>query len=405
MGDVYFKKLVTLKYRGQVLQFRVAQELFSSHEVDVGTQRLLRSLLDARIDGCGKILDLGCGYGPLGLTLKKAGPERVAHLVDRDALALDYSRQNAALNELTNVEVYGSLGYSDVTARDFDLIVSNIPAKAGEPVIVSFLRDARHYMRPGGLVAVVIVSRLEEAVAGALDDPNIRVVLRKAWPGHTVWHYQFADPASQPAVPDGAGSETVAYCRGKMGVSVGRLQFSVRTAYGLPEFDTLDHRTEMLLAGMLGWQGRPVGRAVVLNPGQGHVPVAVWRLFQPSAIALVDRDLLSLRVSRANLARDGCSEKHVSLWHQVGMPLGALEKADLVAGLLREDEGPGVHAWLIGQAAEQLAPGGAAVVSGSSTAITRLETVARADKRFEVRERKRVKGDSFLVLKRHGPGV
>ena len=147
---MYFKKLLTFRFWKQEMQFRVSQDLFSSLQVDVGTQFLLRAIQDLDPGQFSKILDLGCGYGPIGATLKKLNGMASVHMVDRDALAVEYSRQNADLNCLSGVSVYGSLGYDDVRCKDFDLIASNIPAKAGHEVISHLLRDAVYYLRPGG---------------------------------------------------------------------------------------------------------------------------------------------------------------------------------------------------------------------------------------------------------------
>ena len=202
MSDVYFKKTVDFYHNEHTLHFHVAQDLFSSHQIDVGTSRLLRSLVDA--PPFAKILDLGCGYGPLGLTLKALYPESVVHAVDRDALAVEYTRQNAALNQLADVEVYSSLGFDDVSARDFDLIISNIPGKAGDTVIASLLRDAVHFLKPGGLVAIVVVAALEATVAQALDDPGIEIVFQETRTGHAIFHYRFTE-AYRAAQPPFAG--------------------------------------------------------------------------------------------------------------------------------------------------------------------------------------------------------
>ena len=133
--DAYYKKTVVFNAWKQSLKFRVSQELFSSHDVDAGTKLLLRTIVDADYPKPRSILDLGCGYGPLGLTLKSLYRDASVHLVDKDALAVDYSRQNAELNGLDGMNIYASLGYDDINHTDFDLIVSNIPGKAGEPVI------------------------------------------------------------------------------------------------------------------------------------------------------------------------------------------------------------------------------------------------------------------------------
>ena len=165
----HFKKTVTLDHGGRRLELGVAQELFSSHEVDVGTRLLLRTLAGPEHASRRRVLDLGCGYGPLGLALRAAADDRVVHLVDRDALAIEYSRENAARNRLDDVEVYGSLGYADVRGSGFDLIVSNIPAKAGPPVIERVLLGGAGLLAPGGLVAVVVIAPLRASVTAVLE--------------------------------------------------------------------------------------------------------------------------------------------------------------------------------------------------------------------------------------------
>ena len=139
MIATHTKKTVDFRYAGTTLQFAVAQSLFSSHQIDIGTQHLLKSLVCIDLSHARKILDLGCGYGPLGLALAQLAPESEIHLVDRDALAAAFARHNGALNNIPNVTAYGSLGYDDVMERGFDVVVSNIPGKAGESVIRDLL--------------------------------------------------------------------------------------------------------------------------------------------------------------------------------------------------------------------------------------------------------------------------
>src|SRR5512143_143253 len=116
--DVFFKKTIPFKFWKHELQFKTSQTLFSSHDVDAGTRLLLRTVVEAGGEKPSRILDMGCGYGDLGLTLQSLYPQSYAQLVDRDALAVEYSRLNAALNGLENVECYGSLGYDDVDRAD-----------------------------------------------------------------------------------------------------------------------------------------------------------------------------------------------------------------------------------------------------------------------------------------------
>jgi len=405
MPDVYFKKTIDFYHNGRpgkhghTLHFDVAQDLFSSHQIDVGTARLLRSLVDAPLFA--KILDLGCGYGPLGLMLKALYPESVVHAVDRDALAVDYTRQNVQLNGLTDVEVYGSLGYDDVSARDFDLIISNIPGKAGETVIASLLRDAVHFLKPGGLVAIVVVAALEATVAQALNNPGIVIIFQETRSGHAIFHYRFTDAYRAAQPPFVSGLTRGLYHRDTASIIMGSLTFPMRTARGLPEFDSLNYGSLLLLNNLTSLRGTKVKRAIVHNPGQGHLPVALWKLLELDAIILVDRDLLSLRYARDNLLQNGCPESRIVLKHQVDLAFqGEEQTVDLIVGMLREEEGQAAAEHLARQAAALLAPGGALWLVAGSTPITRLGKAVESAKLLRIVKRKRDNRVSLLVMQR-----
>ncbi len=399
MPDVYFKKTIDFYHSGHTLHFHVAQDLFSSHQIDVGTARLLRSLADA--PPFAKILDLGCGYGPLALTLKALYPESVVHAVDRDALAVVYTRQNAALNGLAGVEVYGSLGYDDVRERDFDLIVSNVPGKAGETVIASLLRDAVHFLKPGGLAAIVAVAALEGVVAQALDDPGIEIAFQETRSGHAIFHYRFTDAYRAAQPPFAGGMARGLYHRDVVEITVGALTFPMQTARGLPEFDSLGYGTLLLLDNLARLQRGAARRVVIHNPGQGHVPVALWKLFSPDAIILADRDLLGLRYARENLIQNGCPASRIVAAHRADLALeDEAQAVDLIVGLLREEEGPAAAEQLARQAAALLTADGALWLVAGSTPITRLEKAIEAAKLLHIVKRKRDNRMSLLMMQR-----
>lgn len=394
--DVYLKKTFTFDHEGHTLRFRVAQDLFSSHRVDIGTHHLLKSLADADTGSVHKLLDLGCGYGPLGLTLKKLDSTRDVHLVDRDALAVAYTRQNAALNAVADVVTYGSLGYDDVRDRDYDLIVSNLPGKAGLVVIEHLLLDARHYLRADGWVAVVVVKALESLVAELLRRDDVEVTYHEAWGAHAVFHYRFREDGAV-APPSEGGFERGVYQRELVDFIVGDTTFVMETAQGLSEFDTLSYDSDLTLYG-LGLREAEVQRAVAFNPGQGHVPLVLWQRHGPQELLLIDRDLLSLRTTRRNLIRNGCAVERLQMIHQVGLRTSPEIGADVIVGVLREDEGREAVAATVRQAAAHLAPEGTLVVAAGSTPITRVEKRIKAEKLLRVRKRKRYKGYSVLVL-------
>ena len=393
--DIYYKKTLIYKYGGKELQFRVSQDLFSSFQVDIGTQFLLRSVTLGRPFPFHKILDLGCGYGAIGITLKKSYPEAEIHMVDRDALALEYSRQNAQLNGLSDIQVHGSLGYENLIAQDYDLIISNIPAKAGEPVIEHWLNDAVHHLQPGGEVAIVVVKTLETSVKNMLaGNSNVEITLEKTRPGHTVFGYKFKN--YQPGIMPG---ENDIYSRGVTVFSESELNYRIEGAYGLEEFEELHYATTILLDELTGLQLRNMHNCLVTNPGVGHVAVVLNKLFTPSLILLSDRDLLSLKYAKRNLVLNGYDEVKITTLHQVGFTGNGGAKMDLITGFLREEEGSAPTALTVNQLAATLKAGGTMILAGSSTGITRVaESLSHSVLLNEV-DRRRYRGFSVITYK------
>lgn len=402
LWDAYVKKTVDLSLPGVKLTFSVSQTLFSSHQVDVGTVHLLKSLVGnlqaGPLSNTEKILDLGCGYGPIGVTLGHLRPTSQIHMVDRDALALAFARHNAVINGVADVTTYGSLGYDDVATCDFDLIVSNIPGKAGAKVIQALLLDAYAYLADEGTVAVVVVSPLEDQVLATLTRPDIEILRHDTLAAHAIFHYRFTAPGPDDILP--RALDRGVYDRETITFTVGDLEsLPVQTAYGLPEFDTLSYETLLLVKAMQEFDSDDVEEAVVFNPGQGHVPLLLWQLIAPQTVHLVDRDLLSLRYARQNLADNGCGEEDIAVHHQVALvPAGV--KPDLVVGVLREDEGPEVIEQALVQAATSLSPDGHVLIAGGSTPITRVLKSKVVGRFLRVVKRKRHKGNSTALFER-----
>lgn len=134
--------------------------LFSPREIDDGT-RLLLDFLDAPKPNQ-TIVDLGCGYGPIGLTLAKAEPTAQVILLDKDFVACDFATQNAARNHLTNVQVKLSNGLSAVQSTALNRIVSNVPAKVGKELWSIMLFDAWQNLTPGGDIWFVSINGLRD---------------------------------------------------------------------------------------------------------------------------------------------------------------------------------------------------------------------------------------------------
>lgn len=399
--DIYYHKTIDYRAYGHNLRFMSSQELFSSHDIDTGTRFLLRSIVAAGLDKSPRILDLGCGYGPLGLCLKKLSPESDIHLVDRDALAVAYSCRNAEVNDLAGLHIYGSLGYDDIPDNDFNLIVANIPGKAGEPVITYLLRDAVYYLAPGGVVAIVVVGPLEDTVDKILQDtPGVDIITRRKRSGHTVFHYRFANVVVT-AKPDNDGIERGVYHRENITIHQADLEYSMQTAYGLSEFDSLDYRSELLIQELSSVRMPSGARyAAVFNPGQGHIAVALWKIARPLNMYLIDRDLLALRYSRHNLLQNNCPDEKISITHGVGVDFEYGDEIDLFIGILREEEGREATFQMVRQMAEKLSSQGMIIIAAGSTAITRIVADLASQVTLHVAARERRKRCGLLVLKR-----
>lgn len=395
--DAYFKKVVDLRIAGATLRFRVAQDLFSSHGVDEGTRLLLRSLTAGDAPAFRSVLDLGCGYGPIGLTLKKLDERRAVHLVDRDALALEYTRQNAALNDAGDVSVYGSLGYDSVTERGFDLVASNVPGKAGEPVIAHLLRAAGGYVSSTGIVAVVVIAPIAAMAAQTLrDTPGIELLYERAASGHTVFHYRFAEGGPEERR---RSFDAGVYERGSREISVSGPPYRIQTAHGLEYSEAQRPATLLLIEAMRELAAGGAASVTIVNPGDGEAAVVAAKLFEPERMIVSDRDLLALEYTRANLAGNGYAGS-VDIRHEVALASAGDGDAGIVAGVLREDEGVRPLELLVARAAQHLAPGGALLLAGTSTACTRIAKHVQSNRLLRVVERPRKRGWSLLSLRR-----
>lgn len=152
---------------GHPLQFHTTWGLFSPKGVDEGS-RLLLDHLEIHPDD--DTLDLGCGYGPLGLSIAKTATQGTSLLVDKDFVAVDYSQKNARLNGIQNAEIILSNGFDQIGERRFDLIVSNLPAKTGKELYYLYFYDALQRLNPGGRIYVVTISGLRKFIARAFDE-------------------------------------------------------------------------------------------------------------------------------------------------------------------------------------------------------------------------------------------
>ena len=143
--------------QGENLVFETSFGVFSPREIDEGTQLLLKYLEVEQGFDC---LDLGCGYGPIGIWMARKSQTGKVIMVDKDFVAVEHAQTNIQKNKVENAVAKLSNGFSALNEEKFDLIVSNIPAKVGNEMLYLFLYDAYHHLKPGGKFVVVTVNGL-----------------------------------------------------------------------------------------------------------------------------------------------------------------------------------------------------------------------------------------------------
>jgi 16S rRNA G1207 methylase RsmC len=394
--DVYFKKYAELRLGKRRLRFKLATDLFSSFAVDTGSALLIRTLMDLYLPP-GRMLDLGCGYGPIGLSLQALSGSDV-ELVDKDALAIAFSLENATLNGIESARVYTSLGYDGVGEGRFDLIASNLPAKAGPPVLRSLLNDAPFFLRPSGRLALVVITPLREFVVGCLQEmSNLGLVFEKHTKQYSVFH---AVVDGVPAAQYAPAFDRGVYRRAAMSYAVGSAKATVETVWGLPEFDTLSYENQLLSAGLSQAVGSEKPRSIaVLNPGQGHGAVSAWLQLYPERLVLLDRDLLSLRAANRNLALNGCPENAKESVHQYRFATETAERFDLILMRPRLEEGMPALWETLNDALASLTTSGQLLIASSAMTAARISAHYRSQP-TSVKELKRLKGVALLSLRR-----
>jgi 16S rRNA G1207 methylase RsmC len=305
----YVNKIVKYRFHGKDATFRLSHALFSSFDIDEGTRLLLKSVAgQIELSSVRSCLDVGCGVGVIGICIQLVEPDARTLLQDRDSLAAAFAKENALANGCRALRVDCGLAFEHLDGETFDLVVSNLPAKAGQPVLRSFFHSIRSTLAPGGTACVVIVAPLSELALSMVSEVGAELVHRESTKDYTVLHFRFS--GAPVAVPDSRDG-LVPYVRTEKTFTHGETTYSLRTAWSLPDFDTLSHALAVsfdLLSGV-----RVSGEMLVWNPGQGHLPA--YLLARESnaitGIALAARDSLELAITERALRAAGQAVRRV----------------------------------------------------------------------------------------------
>ncbi len=125
--------------------------VFSKGDVDYGSRVLINSFKGP----FERILDVGCGYGPIGIVLGKLYPKQRIDMVDINDRAIKLAEQNIKLNKLDNVKVFNSNLYQNVV-NEYSSIISNPPIRAGKHIVHAIIEEAKDHLVIDGELWIVI---------------------------------------------------------------------------------------------------------------------------------------------------------------------------------------------------------------------------------------------------------
>jgi hypothetical protein len=414
----YVNKTVEFKFNGAALRFDLSHALFSSFDIDQGTRLLLRTVArDPVLASARRILDEGCGVGVIGLCVAKAFPEAELVLRDRDSLAVAFAERNRLSNKLRGTTAWvDPEGLASRVARSaprvewglladgreggvYDFVLSNLPAKAGAPVLASFFArltgrgpvSAPALLSPAGRAGVVVVKPLAEATKAWIEAAGLAIVGQGRGSGHEAFVVErdrgaasepvgVAPVASGPA-PASAGLET--YLRGESRFELVDLVYRAQGFWGLPEFDTpsfgsavaAEVAARSFAAEKAAGSGfPPLENALFLEPGVGHAALWVARALRPRQVTAASRDALALAATGRNLlglperSRPGFAA--VDALGAIDLPAASFELVAERLDIVPERDWIG-EAWA--RAGVLARPGGVYLAYGPPTEMVRLE--------------------------------
>lgn len=144
---------IRARLRGRDWVFATDRGVFAYAGIDAGTRLLIETMQIAPAD---EVLDVGCGYGPVGLAAAVLAASGRAVLSDVNERAVALAAENARLNAVGNVEVLHGDGCAPVAGRQFDVAVTNPPVRAGRATLRRLVREMWEHLRPGGRLYFVV---------------------------------------------------------------------------------------------------------------------------------------------------------------------------------------------------------------------------------------------------------
>ena len=185
-------------YRGDLLSFVVDAGVFASQRLDPGTALLIENLGLRPTD---RVLDLGCGWGAVGVAAARSAVRGEVVLTDVNRRAARLAEENLARNGVRNAAVRVGRSFEPVGDERFDVVATNPPYRAGRELVLGILAEAPRHLAPGG--RLLVVGKGSQGIRfyqGWLEThwaPDVRVVDRRS--GYRV--LEASAPARAPSAP------------------------------------------------------------------------------------------------------------------------------------------------------------------------------------------------------------
>jgi len=149
--------IIRTYFRGKAFEFLTASGVFSKKRVDLGTRLLIESMI---LSEKGYVLDVGCGYGAVGIAAATFNPNLCVFMVDVNERAVWLARQNIQINHVGNAEVRRGNLYEPVKGLTFNCVLSNPPVSAGMAAVKAIVSDAPKHMASKAHFQMVVRSKV-----------------------------------------------------------------------------------------------------------------------------------------------------------------------------------------------------------------------------------------------------
>ena len=146
------ERIIEYIIKDKNFKFITDNGVFSKAHVDFATDFMLKTNVE---EVRGDVLDLGCGYGVIGIVVSKFGNTKKITMCDINNRALDLAKRNAEKNKVHNIEIIESNAFENIREK-FDTIITNPPIRAGKAVIYDMYKEAKEHLNENGTLYLVI---------------------------------------------------------------------------------------------------------------------------------------------------------------------------------------------------------------------------------------------------------